>query len=48
LIVGAIQTSDYPVVQAGIIVIASSIVLANTVVDISYRFIDPRIQGGNL
>jgi peptide/nickel transport system permease protein len=48
LIVGAIQTSDYPVVQAGIIVIASSIVLANTAVDISYRFIDPRIQGGNL
>jgi peptide/nickel transport system permease protein len=46
LIVGAIQTSDYPVVQAGIIVITTSIVLANVAVDLSYRFIDPRIQGG--
>lgn len=48
LIIGAIQSSDYPVIQTGIIVISSSIVLANVAVDLSYRYIDPRIQAASL
>jgi ABC-type dipeptide/oligopeptide/nickel transport system permease component len=33
-------------VQAGVLIIASVIVLANVAVDISYRAIDPRVQVG--
>ena len=44
LIVGAIQTSDYPVIQVGIIIISTTIVLGNLAVDLSYRFVDPRIK----
>jgi peptide/nickel transport system permease protein len=47
LTISAIQGSDYPVVQLSIMVIASTIVLANIVVDLSYRLIDPRIRAGN-
>lgn len=48
LVVTAIQTSDYPVVQVSIIVISSTIVLGNLAVDLSYRFIDPRIRAASL
>ena len=44
LIVDGIRDFDYPVIEAGVVVIASSIVIANLLVDISYRFIDPRIR----
>jgi peptide/nickel transport system permease protein len=46
LIIQSIQSADYPVVQAGVLIIASVIVLANVAVDISYRLIDPRVQVG--
>jgi peptide/nickel transport system permease protein len=46
LIIQSIQSADYPVVQAGVLIIASVIVLANVVVDVSYRIIDPRVQVG--
>ena len=48
LIIDSIVRSDYPMVQAAIIVLAASISLANVVVDLSYRFIDPRIRVGSL
>ncbi len=48
LIIDSIVRSDYPMVQAAIIVLAASITLANVVVDVSYRFIDPRIRAGSL
>ena len=48
LIIDSIVRSDYPMVQAAIIVLAASITLANVVVDLSYRFIDPRIRVGSL
>lgn len=48
LVVTAIQSSDYPVVQAGILFITATIVLANVAVDISYRYVDPRIKVGAL
>ena len=44
LIIDSIIQSDYPMVQASIIVLAASISLANLLVDVSYRFIDPRIR----
>ena len=44
LIFDGIRDFDYPVIEAGVVVIASSIVIANLLVDLSYRFIDPRIR----
>lgn len=46
LIVDSIVQSDYPMVQTAIIVLAASIALANALVDVSYRLIDPRIRAG--
>lgn len=44
LMVNSISGADYPVVQAGVIVISASIVAANLLVDLTYRLIDPRIR----
>ena len=46
LIVDSIVQSDYPMVQASIIVLAASIAVTNLLVDVSYRLIDPRIRAG--
>lgn len=35
---------DYPVVQGGVVFVAVVFVLVNLLVDISYAFLDPRIQ----
>ncbi|MEX0269544.1 ABC transporter permease [Leptolyngbyaceae cyanobacterium UHCC 1019] len=35
---------DYPVVQGGVVFVAIAFVLVNALIDISYGFIDPRIQ----
>ncbi|KPL91707.1 ABC transporter permease [Herpetosiphon geysericola] len=39
-----ILARDYPVVQSGVMFVSLVFVLINTLVDISYRFFDPRIQ----
>ena len=44
LTINSIGGGDFPVTQAAIMLIAVSIVLANIVVDMSYRLIDPRIR----
>lgn len=44
LIIQAINVSDFPVVQAAVLLIASTIILANLLTDIAYMFIDPRIR----
>lgn len=46
LIIDSILKNDFPMVQAAIIVLAASIALVNLFVDVSYRFIDPRIRTG--
>ena len=46
LIIDSIRVSDYPMVQASIIVLSASIAVANLLVDVSYQFIDPRIRVG--
>jgi len=40
----AIKTRDYPVIQGGVILIATSFCIVNLIVDILYAFIDPRIK----
>lgn len=44
LIYNAIQTRNYPVVRAGVLVVAVLFVAANLLADIAYTFLDPRIQ----
>ncbi len=48
LAINSISTFDYPVAQACIIVISTSIVLGNLAVDLSYHYIDPRIRASGL
>ena len=43
MLVGAIETRDYPVIQAGIIVFSIFVVLINLAMDIIYTLVDPRI-----
>jgi peptide/nickel transport system permease protein len=44
LLVRAVFDKDFLIVQAGVLVIASFIALANLLVDISYGWFDPRIR----
>jgi peptide/nickel transport system permease protein len=46
LVIQAISTRDYPLVQGAILVILVIYVLINLVVDILYVYIDPRIEYG--
>jgi len=43
LIVQSIDSRDYPVVQGGVLIFASSFVFINLAVDILYTYIDPRV-----
>ncbi len=44
MMVSAVQTSDVPMVMGPIIVIALWVMLVNTMVDMLYAFIDPRVK----
>ena len=44
LIVNAAKTRDFPMLQYGILIIAAAVTLTNTMVDLSYAFLDPRIR----
>jgi len=44
LIYSAISTRNYPVVRAGVLVVAVLFVFANLLADIAYTFLDPRIE----
>ncbi|MEK6679297.1 MAG: ABC transporter permease, partial [Nitrospirota bacterium] len=44
LMIQAINTRDYPLVQGCILIIALSYVLINLLTDILYAYIDPRIR----
>ena len=46
LIYNAIKTRNYPIVQAGVLVIAFLFVVANLLADVTYTWLDPRIQLG--
>jgi peptide/nickel transport system permease protein len=45
LIVQAIETKDFPVIQAGVALIAAIYVATNLIVDLLYALLDPRIKG---
>lgn len=44
LLINGINTRDYPLVQAGALVLAMIFVLVNFVTDIAYTLVDPRIR----
>lgn len=44
LLVDAIRSKDYPVVQAGILIFAVGVALINLIVDVVYAYLDPRIK----
>jgi peptide/nickel transport system permease protein len=44
LMLDAISTRDYPIVQAVVLISATTVVLSNFVTDIAYSIIDPRIR----
>ncbi|RQG88101.1 ABC transporter permease [Natrarchaeobius halalkaliphilus] len=48
LLVDSIFARDYPVVQGVVLVTAVSFVLTNLLVDLSYRYLDPRIRLGGV
>ena len=44
LMTQSVMQQDFQVIQAGILIISTSVVLANLLVDISYGWLDPRIR----
>jgi peptide/nickel transport system permease protein len=44
MMVRAIQARDYPLVQGGVLLIATTFVLVNLFVDLLYALFDPRIR----
>jgi peptide/nickel transport system permease protein len=48
LVVGNVTVHDYPIVQGGVLVIATGYVVLNTLVDLSYGLIDPRVRRGRV
>ena len=46
LLVDAVSSSDYPVVQGTVLLIGIVYILANLVVDLLYAYLDPRIKLG--
>jgi peptide/nickel transport system permease protein len=45
LLAGAVSSRDLPVVQALFILVATTMVLSNLVVDLLYGWLDPRVRG---
>jgi len=44
MMVRAIQARDFPLVQGGVLFIATVFVFINLIVDIAYAYLDPRIR----
>lgn len=44
LIVEAVSARDYPIVQSVVLLVATTVITANLLVDISYSWLDPRIS----
>ncbi|MBM3572259.1 MAG: ABC transporter permease [Alphaproteobacteria bacterium] len=44
LIIGAVLRRDYPVIQGGLLLLASIYVFVNIAVDLLYAFVDPRVR----
>jgi len=46
LIIGAILSRDFPVIQGGLLMLAVIYLAINLIVDLLYAFIDPRVRFG--
>jgi ABC-type dipeptide/oligopeptide/nickel transport system permease component len=46
MMVNALFSHDYPIVQGGVLLIALFVVIVNLIVDFSYGWLDPRIRYG--
>ena len=44
LLVNAVTSNDYPLMQAIFLVITFAVLLANLIVDVVYAFLDPRVR----
>lgn len=44
LLVGATLRRDYPVLQFGVLIVASAVILVNLLVDLTYALVDPRVR----
>lgn len=44
LLMNSVLNNDFPVVQAGVLMVAVAVTLINLLTDISYAFLDPRIK----
>lgn len=44
LLVSAIGSRDYPLIQGMVLIIAFLVVLVNLIVDLTYRWLDPKIE----
>ena len=47
LTIEAIHTRDYPLVQAGVLIMALLFVVPNQAVDVGYRWLDPRLRAAD-
>ena len=45
-LIDSISRRDYPVVQAGILIVATIIIVVNLIVDLLYGVVNPRVRGG--
>lgn len=43
-LIEGLQRRDYPVVQGGVLLIATLIILVNLLIDLLYGIVDPRIR----
>jgi peptide/nickel transport system permease protein len=44
LLLTAIQTRDYPVLQGALLVVVATAMVVNLLIDLTYRLIDPRVR----
>ena len=44
LLIEAFMNRDFPVVQSGIVLVATVVMAVNLIVDILYAYLDPRIK----
>jgi peptide/nickel transport system permease protein len=44
LLISAIENRDYPLISGILLVLAGSLILVNLIVDLTYAYLDPRIQ----
>jgi peptide/nickel transport system permease protein len=44
LIWQAVRQQDYPTVQGAVLVVAALFVLVNLLVDLTYSYLDPRVE----